>query len=221
MFTGIIEEIGKVKALRTSPGAFAVTIACENVTSGLRPGDSVSVNGVCLTAADISPGFFRADVMPETLKRSNLGALQAGSVVNLERALPADGRFGGHIVSGHIDGTGSVADIVRDGNAVRYVIEAPYAITRFIVEKGSVALDGVSLTVVEVSDASFSVSVIPHTMTGTILTYKKKGDIINIENDIIAKYVHKLLAGQSLSERGRGNGHKDKITMELLTRFGF
>ena len=166
---------------------------------GTRLGDSIAVNGVCLTVTKLTDGGFCADVMPETFSRSNLGELTAGSPVNLERAMAADGRLGGHIVSGHIDGSGKITKIMNDGNAVRFWIEADSAILRLIVEKGSITVDGISLTVVSVSDSEFSISIIPHTLGETTLGSRRVGDSVNLENDIIAKYVARLL-GKSEAE---------------------
>ena len=175
-------------------------------------GDSIAVNGVCLTVTDFDAASFQADVMNETLSRSSLGSLRSGSPVNLERAMAAGGRFGGHIVSGHIDGTGTISDIKNDGIAVWYTVSAKPEIMRYIVEKGSVAIDGISLTVAKVAADSFSVSIIPHTASQTVLGTKKVGDIVNLENDIIAKYVEKLMKPDS-----QAGG----VSMELLAKNGF
>ncbi|MDE5835195.1 MAG: riboflavin synthase, partial [Ruminococcus sp.] len=152
-----------------------------------------AVNGVCLTVTVFNNNIFRADVMNETLNRSSLGNLKNGSPVNLERAMSANGRFGGHIVSGHIDGTGTISGIKNDGIAIWYTISTQPHIMRYIIEKGSVAIDGISLTVAKVTESSFSVSIIPHTAQQTILAYKKTGDIVNLENDIVGKYIEKLI----------------------------
>ena len=169
-------------------------IAAKRVLGDVRLGDSIAVNGVCLTVTDFDGGSFTADVMPETLRRSNLGMLRAGSPVNLERALVADGRFGGHIVSGHIDGMGTIASVRQEANAVWYEIEAAPSLLRLVVEKGSVALDGISLTVAKVTAQDFSVSIIPHTRAQTNLVTKHVGDVVNLENDCVGKYVERLLA---------------------------
>ena len=171
------------------------------------------MNGVCLTVTEMGSGWFQADVMNETLARSSLGSLKPGDSVNLERAMAAGGRFGGHIVSGHIDGTGTVTDKKNDGIAVWYTITADPQILRYIVEKGSVALDGISLTVAKVTAESFSVSVIPHTAEVTTLSKRKTGDKINIENDIIGKYVEKLMKPAESSSGG--------ISMGFLAENGF
>lgn len=193
MFTGIIEEKGRI--LRTELGSASgkLYIQAEKVLEGTRIGDSIAVNGVCLTVTRLGNRDFTADVMPETLSRSSLGQLKSGSSVNLERAMAADGRFGGHIVSGHIDGTGVIEKITRDGNAIRYQIAASRDILRGVVEKGSIAIDGISLTVTRAEMERFEVSIIPHTLKETILGEKQPGAIVNLENDIIGKYVERLL----------------------------
>ena len=194
MFTGIVEETGRVTSVPAPGRAGRLAIKASRVLEGTRIGDSIAVNGVCLTATELLADEFAADVMPQTLSHSNLGALRAGSLVNLERAMAADGRFGGHIVSGHIDGTGTIASQKREDNAVWVKIKTPAPLLRYIVEKGSIAIDGVSLTVAAVTDTDFSVSIIPHTGTQTILLGKKPGDPVNLECDVIGKYVEKLTA---------------------------
>ncbi len=189
MFTGIIEETGTI----ISAGNGKICIAAQKVLGGTKIGDSIAVNGVCLTVTNLGAESFTADVMNETLSRSNLGSLKKGSQVNLERAMAADGRFGGHFVSGHIDGTGTILKTQNDGNAVWVYISAPSSILNLIIEKGSVAIDGISLTVAKVDEKEFAVSVIPHTGDETTLLSKKAGDIVNLENDIIGKYVQKLM----------------------------
>ena len=193
MFTGIIEEIGKIKRVSISGKSGSLEIGASKVLSGTKVGDSIAVNGVCLTVTSLSASGFTADVMAETLRRSSLGSLSAGSGVNLERAMAADGRFGGHIVSGHIDGTGTISKMQKEENAVWVHIKAAAEILNLIVEKGSIAIDGISLTVAGVNESEFSVSVIPHTAEETTLLSKKAGDLVNLENDIIGKYVQKLL----------------------------
>lgn len=211
MFTGIVEEIGTVKQIRKATGSIVLTIQANTVIAGSKEGDSIAVNGVCLTADTFTPNTFTADVMQETLSRSTLGRLLPGSKVNLERAMAADGRFGGHIVSGHIDGTGVIEALKPDGIAVWLKIKTSPAILFNMVEKGSVAIDGVSLTVAQVTSSSFSVSIIPHTARRTILLGKKQGDTVNLENDIIAKYIVKLL----------GKERPSSLTMNFLHQQGF
>lgn len=215
MFTGIVEEVGKVLRVQKTGNSSFVEIQAKKVLSDAHIGDSIAVNGVCLTVTDMTATSFRADVMNETLSRSSLGTIKSGSVVNLERAMASNGRFGGHIVSGHIDGTGVISDIKNDGIAVWYTVSAESGLLRYIVEKGSIAIDGISLTVAKVTDSSFSVSIIPHTSSETILSTKKTGDIVNLENDIIGKYVEKLMKPAESQTKTSG------ITMEFLAKNGF
>lgn len=209
MFTGLIEEQGRVL---TPPRNGKLSLAASKVTEGLALGDSIAVNGVCLTVSAFSGQRFTADVMPETLHRSNLGELRTGSLVNLERALPATGRFGGHFVSGHIDGVGSLLSVRPEGNALIFSIRAAPELLRGIVEKGSVAIDGISLTVVEVTETLFSVSVIPHTAAVTTLAGKRPGDHINLETDMIGKYVLRAL---SLSQSQNNNSVNESLLRAL------
>ena len=193
MFTGIVEETGIVDGLELNSNSALIKIRAEKVLEGTKTGDSIAVNGVCLTVTDIKGSTFTADVMAETMRRTNLGSLKKGQKVNLERAMAADGRFGGHIVSGHIDGTGVISKIRDEQNARWIHIRAPAAILHLIVQKGSIAIDGISLTVAYLDDESFAVSLIPHTQKETTLAGKKTGDTVNLENDIIAKYTERLL----------------------------
>jgi riboflavin synthase, alpha subunit len=215
MFTGIIEEVGTVKAVHKGAISSFIRIEAEKVLGDAHIGDSIAVNGVCLTVTDLTGNTFQADVMNETLSRSSLGDLRTGSPVNLERAMQAQGRFGGHIVSGHIDGTGTIASVRQDGIAVWYTINTSAEILRYIVEKGPVAIDGISLTVAKVTSGDFSVSIIPHTASQTVLGYKKAGDTVNLENDIIGKYVEKLLNPDEKHSAESG------ITMDFLMKNGF
>ena len=194
MFTGIIEELGTVQRIERGASGARLTIAAKTVLEGTKLGDSIATNGVCLTVVSLTSDSFSADVMAESLRRSNLGALQTGSPVNLERAMPLNGRFGGHIVSGHIDGTGTIASQKREDNAVWVTVRTAASLLRYIVEKGSIAIDGVSLTVAAVDESSFAVSIIPHTGAQTILLDKKPGETVNLECDVIGKYVEKLFA---------------------------
>lgn len=209
MFTGLIEEQGRVL---TPPRNGKLSLAASKVTEGLSLGDSIAVNGVCLTVSAFSGQRFTADVMPETLHRSNLGELRTGSLVNLERALPATGRFGGHFVSGHIDGVGSLLSVRPEGNALIFSIRAAPELLRGIVEKGSVAIDGISLTVVEVTETLFSVSVIPHTAAVTTLAGKRPGDRLNLETDMIGKYVLRAL---SLSQPSNNTSVNESLLRAL------
>lgn len=216
MFTGIIEEKGKVLRLEIGGEISRIHIQAKQVLEDTKIGDSIAVNGVCLTVVKRNDSGFTADVMPETLERSSLGVLKPGSSVNLERAMPANGRFGGHIVSGHIDGMGTISEVKRQGNAVWYRIAAPEQLMRYIVEKGSIAIDGISLTVAKVTERHFSVSIIPHTLGETILGEKKAGDIVNLENDVIGKYVERLLGREEPKEQ-----NTTTLTREFLLRAGF
>lgn len=217
MFTGIIEECGIVSGISKSGISGTIAIQAKTVLDGTKIGDSIAVNGVCLTVTKKSESSFTADVMAETFRRSNLGLLGKNSRVNLERAMAADGRFGGHIVSGHIDGTGTISKIKDEGNAVWIFITAPKPILTLIVEKGSVAVDGISLTVARVTDSEFAVSVIPHTREQTALSGKKCGDIVNLENDIIGKYVQKLADIQQQSEKTESQSARDKKILDWLS----
>ncbi len=220
MFTGIIEEMGKILRIERAGTSAKIQIQAKKVLEGTKVGDSIAVNGVCLTVTALGSRDFTADVMPETLSRSSLGQLKCGGSANLERAMAADGRFGGHIVSGHIDGTGAIEKITREGNAVRYLIAASPDILRGVVEKGSIAIDGISLTVTTVQTEHFEVSVIPHTLSQTTLAQKKQGAIVNLENDVIGKYVERLL----LFDEGKVTGKcpaESGLTKEFLLRAGF
>ena len=216
MFTGIIEETGKIASIKKGAKSSVLAIAGDRIFGDLKLGDSVAVNGVCLTVTSISGHVFTADVMSETLSRSSLGNLSQNSYVNLERAMAANGRFGGHIVSGHIDGTGTISEIRKDDNAVWYTIRTTEKVLRYIVEKGSIAIDGISLTVVDVSAGGFRVSVIPHTASETTLSGKTPGDVVNLENDMIGKYIEKLMRPGETENSG-----KSGITMDFLARAGF
>ncbi|MBQ3664824.1 MAG: riboflavin synthase [Lachnospiraceae bacterium] len=228
MFTGLIEEIGKVKQIRMGAKSGTIYITAKHILKDANIGDSIAVNGVCLTATEISGELFAADVMAETFRRSSLKELRAGSYVNLERAMANNGRFGGHIVSGHIDGTGKISEISREENAIWYTLSADERILHYVVEKGSIAIDGISLTVAYVDHSCFKVSIIPHTASKTILQYKEQGSIVNLECDIIGKYVEKMLTGtmgESIYEdhflRETSKKQSKGITMEFLAENGF
>ena len=212
MFTGIIEEIGKVDAVRRGAHSSQITLRASEVIKDIRLGDSICTNGVCLTVVAFDTHSFTVDVMPETMSKTNLGDLRQGSQVNLERALRLSDRLGGHLVSGHIDGTGRIALRRKDENAEWFRISAGKELLRYIVGKGSVAVDGISLTVVEANEDSFTVSLIPHTQAVTTLYGKKAGDTGNIECDMIAKYLEKLM------NNGRGEG---RISLDFLASKGF
>ena len=208
MFTGIVEELGTVKKIKKGANSAVFTIRAEKILDDLKTGDSVTVTA-CLEDG------FTADVMHETLNRSALIQLSLGQHVNLERAMPANGRFGGHIVAGHVDGTGKITEIRRDDNAVWYTIQASPQIMKYIVTKGSVTVDGISLTVAKVSETDFSISAIPHTVKITVLGERKEGDIVNLETDIIGKYVEKLITPV------KEQPIKSNITRDFLNKYGF
>lgn len=220
MFTGIIEEIGIVKSVKSK----VITIEANKIFDDLKLGDSVAVNGTCLTISSFSNKIFNADITTETLSRTNLGDLKSGFKVNLERALTLNGRLGGHIVSGHIDGVGIIKNISKSENDIILKIEVSANLMKYIIEKGSVAVDGISLTVAKVDSNknNFSVAIIPHTLKETVLYYKKAGDKVNIENDIIGKYVEKLLSFNDFNFNNETNNKKNSnINMEFLIKNGF
>ncbi len=211
MFTGIVEEMGSVKMLRREAGAAHLTVSASMVLGGTAVGDSICVNGVCLTVVEMGKAEFSADVAVETLKVTNLGDLKIGAKVNLERALQLSARIGGHLVTGHVDAVGRIREKKQEGNSWRIVIEAPETALRYIIKKGSVAVDGISLTVADVDRTGFSIAVIPHTARLTTLGFKSAGDSVNLETDIIGKYVERLLSGRA--ESG--------VNLELLKKAGF
>ena len=215
MFTGLIEEIGAVERITRGRHSAVLHIRASKVLEGTKPGDSIAVNGVCLTVVDLQSDRFSADVMHETLDRSALAGLRPGSRVNLERAMATDGRFGGHIVAGHVDGVGTITQIRRDDTAVWYTVQTVPSLLRYVVEKGSIALDGISLTVAGVGSDHFSVSIIPHTAAQTVLGERRRGDQVNLETDIIGKYVEKLIFPAPSPEEKAG------ITREFLSQNGF
>ena len=221
MFTGIIEEVGSVASIRKGAHSCVLTVNASRVLEDVHLGDSIATNGVCLTVTSFTSHSFSADVMHETLNRSSLGSLHIGSPVNLERAMLAGGRFGGHIVSGHIDGVGTISSIKEDANAVWYTVEAPSNILRYIIEKGSITLDGISLTVAKVTNSNFSVSIIPHTRAQTNLASKKVGDVLNLENDLVGKYVERLMLQPIAASQEQPEQKSSGITKEFLSRYGF
>ena len=217
MFTGIIEEIGTIKNINTNGVSAQLNIASNIVLEGTKIGDSIAVNGVCLTVTSLTSNSFTADIMAETLRRSNLGNLVPQSKVNLERAMIANGRFGGHIVSGHIDGIGTIIETKPEGNAIWVKIKTSNEILKYIIQKGSITIDGISLTVAKITDQDFSVSIIPHTAENTTLLQKKVGEVVNLENDIVGKYVEKLLSFQNINQEKP----QSRITEEFLRQNGF
>ncbi len=215
MFTGIVEEIGTIKQIQRGKNSAFITIGAERVLDETKIGDSIAVNGVCLTVTGLLAGAFVADVMHETLNRSTLAGISSGNHVNLERAMPANGRFGGHIVAGHIDGTGKIIQIQKDDTAIWFTIQAKPPVMRYIVEKGSIAVDGISLTVAKITNETFSISAIPHTVTQTVLREKQVGDFVNLETDIVGKYVEKFVL-PTIQQPPKSN-----LSMEFLTNCGF
>lgn len=209
MFTGIVEEIGEIIAIKKGSKSAALSIYGNLIFSDVKIGDSVAVNGICLTVTSINGNAFTVDVMNETLARSSIMELKAGSKVNLERAMLANGRFGGHIVTGHIDGTGKISAIKKDDIAIWYTVKTDSKIMRYVIEKGSITVDGISLTVAKIGHDNFSVSIIPHTVKETILSEKKIGAIVNLENDVVGKYIEKMLSTST------------GITKEFLLKNGF
>lgn len=214
MFTGIIEELGTVISVKRGGQSSVIRIGASKILEDLHTGDSIAVNGVCLTAVAFDGQSFTADVMNETFEKSTLESLRSKDPVNLERAMSAGGRFGGHIVAGHVDGTGTILSVKQDANAVWFKVEVWPEILRYCIKKGSIAIDGISLTIAETGDSWFQVSVIPHTLKQTVLGVRKPGDAVNLENDMIGKYVEKLL-GPKTEEKS------SSLTEEMLINAGF
>ena len=211
MFTGIIEEMGTVKALRREAGAARLSLSAATVLDGTALGDSICVNGVCLTVVEMGRNEFSADVAVETLRVTNLGELKASSRVNLERALQLSARIGGHLVSGHVDAVGRLREKRDEGNGWRIFFDAPETVLRYVIKKGSIAIDGISLTVADVDRAGFSIAMIPHTAKLTTLGFKTAGDSVNLETDIIGKYVERLFPGKETGS----------VSLDLLRKNGF
>ena len=193
MFTGIIEETGEINAIEDSGEFRTVRVRAGRILDGIAAGESIAVNGVCLTVRSFAPGSFTADLSRETLDRTSLQELRAGSMVNLERPMRADGRFGGHMVQGHVDGVGKIRSFMREGDSWTLQVEFPQAALRYIVEKGSIAIDGISLTVASVRQGAVEVAIIPHTFENTNLRQARPGNTVNLEYDIIGKYVERML----------------------------
>lgn len=224
MFTGLVEEVGTIKEIRPAGKAIHLKIKAKAILHDVQLGDSISVNGICLTVTHFDADTFTVDVVPETMRRTTLHEMHAGSPANLERAMAMGKRFGGHIVSGHIDGVGRIVSIVDEDIAKVVRIAAPPNVLRYVVEKGSIAIDGISLTVMDVDQESFRVSIIPHTWQVTVLLHRRVGSLVNLECDIIGKYVERLLGphvgqGQMQGEGQRAGG--GKVTMDFLTQNGF
>jgi riboflavin synthase len=218
MFTGIVEEIGSISNIQKTGESYVLTIEARKVLEDIHLGDSIAVNGVCLTVTSFSGNRFKVDVMPETVKSSSLRTLKRGSHVNLERAMAAGGRFGGHFVSGHIDGTGMIKSKKPFENAVYYEIEPNNEVLKFIILKGSICVDGTSLTVFGVTENSFTISLIPHTMSETILGEKDSGDVVNLECDMIGKYVGHFFSGTAVNS---DKNDKRNLSEKFLEENGF
>lgn len=215
MFTGIVEEIGTIRQIRRGEHSAVLDIMAKHVLENTNIGDSIAVNGICLTVTSRKEDSFTADVMHETLNRSSLAGLVRGSHVNLERAMAADGRFGGHIVSGHVDGVGTICGIKKDENAIWFTIKTDITVMRYIVEKGSITVDGISLTVAKLQEDRFEVSTIPHTVQETILSERKTGDLVNLETDLIGKYVEKFVVASAKQPQ------HTNITKAFLEKYGY
>ncbi len=216
MFTGIVEELGKLVSLEMGADSGVITIEADKVLQGTQLGDSIAVNGVCLTARAFGNGTFAADVMPETLRKSNLGNLKRGNLVNLERAMTLGGRLGGHLMLGHVDATGKVVSVRPEGTAIVYTMLAPEQVRRYILPQGSIGVDGISLTVARLEGDKFSVSLIPHTVKLTTLGNNGVGYEVNLEADVIGKYVARMLEGSLPGGHGEGG-----LTIEKLAEGGF
>lgn len=215
MFTGLIEETGTVESIKKSVKSATISILAKKVLEDVKIGDSIAISGICLTVTHFVKGRFSVDVMAETLRRTYFGQIHSGERVNLERALRAGDRLGGHMVSGHIDGTGTILDRTEEDNAVWFSIGAPAEVLRYIIEKGSIAIDGISLTVANVTESSFSVSIIPHTLEETNLFWKKPGNPVNLECDMVGKYIEKLITHDTAQTP------KKKIDLDFLADNGF
>ena len=217
MFTGLVAELGTVQRLARQGSSYHLTVGAKKVLANLKIGDSVAVNGACLTVVRMDEGGFTADVMPETVRLTNIGSLQPGSKVNLERTLRLRDGLDGHIVSGHVEGLGTISEQRPEGIAVVVTIATPPELLKYIIKKGSIAIDGISLTVTEVTDTSFSVSLIPHTAKETTLGFKKVGDSVNLETDILGKYVERMLTWNKQTQAGKA----DTLNMQTLLENGF
>jgi riboflavin synthase len=217
MFTGIVEEIGTIRSITRQGKAMVLAIGARRIVQDIKLGDSVAVNGVCLTVVSFDSAGFQADVMPETFRATTLGTMAPGAKVNLERAMAANGRFGGHLVQGHVDSTGTVVSRKPEDNAVVFRIQpADSAALRYIVAKGSITIEGISLTIVDVSENDFAVSIIPHTLAETVLQDRKAGDLVNVETDILGRYVERFL-----SARFGDEPRAERLTKHFLAENGF
>ena len=219
MFTGLVAELGTVQRLARQGNSYHLTVGARKVLENLKIGDSVAVNGACLTVVRMDDSGFTADVMPETVRLTNIGSLQPGSRVNLERTLRLCDGLDGHIVSGHVEGLGTISAQRPEGIAMVVTISAPPELLKYIIKKGSIAIDGISLTVTEVTETSFSVSLIPHTAKETTLGFKKVGDSVNLETDILGKYVERMLTWNS--SQAKQASKSDTLNMKTLLENGF
>jgi riboflavin synthase len=215
MFTGIIEELGVIKKIISKGQTLSLMIQASKIMQDLHIGDSIAVNGVCLTVTSFATDHFEADAMPETFTNTSLARLKNGSKVNLERAMPANGRFGGHFVTGHVDAIGKIKKRTYVENAILIEIEIPESFSKYILEKGSIALDGTSLTIFKTTDRSVTVSLIPHTAKETLLGVKEEGEILNLEFDVMAKYFYSFMKKQQSHQKPKG------VTIDLLRENGF
>lgn len=221
MFTGLVEEVGVLASITGNDQASRLVIRAQRVLEGVKLGDSIAVNGICLTVTSFSERHFSVDVMPETMKKTSLRHLRPGQRVNLERAMRLGDRFGGHIVSGHVDGTGTILSREPHANAVLFRIEASPELLRYVIRQGSICVDGISLTVVDVADAHFSVSIIPHTLAATSLQDRRAGDQVNLETDIIGKYVERLLCHRGQPAGNQAEAKGGKLSLAFLQENGF
>ena len=222
MFSGIIEVLGEVRSMASSESGARISISAGELMKGVRLGDSIAINGACMTVVAFEGSKFEADISPESLRMTNLGGLKAGDKVNLERALALGDRLGGHMVSGHIDGMGKIRDRRADGDSIWLTVEAPAEVMRYVVFKGSIAVDGISLTVATCDEDSFSIAIIPHTSEHTTLTAKRDGAVVNLEADLVGKYVEKLVsphaqAARADSTQAGGVG----VSMDKLKEHGY
>lgn len=196
MFTGIIETVGTVTGVQSTDLGRRLTIQCPEIMDGVKVGDSIAINGTCLTATEVRSDGFATEAVAETLEKTSTGSLEVGHSVNVERPMQANGRFDGHIVQGHVDGTAKILAIDPEGDGVRVTIALPESLSRYLVAKGSVTVDGISLTIAAMTDDSFQIALIPHTLSETVMGVRRPGDTVNLEVDVIAKYVERLLASK-------------------------